>query len=616
MKAVFLSILTLVSLQSFSQESAINRIDEVQIYSHFSPKLQLGYSIHILSDSILKSNNDRLSEVLNKYTSVYIKEQGSGMTASISLRGSSASHTAVYWNGIPVNSSLNGQTDFNTVFSSLYNKISIRKGGGSVLLGSGAIGGAINLENDLIFNNKTTASIYGSVGSYKSYSSALNISHSTDKVAVQVGFNGFLSTNNYPYYDSQISNKNAEIKNYALQVNTGYKLNDKQLLYIKALYNNSDRNTPGTLYSSSLANLVYETRNLLVGWKQTKKLYRSELKMAYLKEDYNYIFSKNKPEYFSDNGIKKWITNYDFNYYFNTKLLWQAGVNYELLVGKGTDIDVSKQHKTAFFTALHHELTKKFSYNLNVRKDWSSVYKIPIVFSIASKQAWSEQHTTKFNFSTNYRIPTFNDLYWKPGGNSELIPEKNWSVEIAYEWKIPKTLNVRGKSNNRLGVNVYKSHSTNLIQWKPVTGTLWQPFNIQNVTTLGYEVELEKHFVIKKHAFSLHSQYSYTLSKDLETQKQLIYSPKHIGKILLNYVYKKWYFDFNEQYVGAVYTTTSNTASLKAYWLSNIRVKRGFFNQKFELGMDINNIFNRNYQIVSARPMPNRNFNLNFKYKF
>ena len=112
------------------------------------------------------------------------------------------------------------------------------------------------------------------------------------------------------------------------------------------------------------------------------------------------------------------------------------------------------------------------------------------------------------------------------------------------------------------------------------------------------------------------SQYSYTISKDDETGKQLMYTPKQVAKILVNYTYKKWFFDFNERYVGKVFTTTTNTQNLEAYWLSSINLKRKLFNQKLGLGIQIDNLFNKNYQVVATRPMPNRNYAFNINYKF
>ena len=63
----------------------------------------------------MSNNQVSFTELLRQNTSLYFKEQGAGMTSSVSFRGTNASQTAVLWNGININSQTTGQTDFNNV---------------------------------------------------------------------------------------------------------------------------------------------------------------------------------------------------------------------------------------------------------------------------------------------------------------------------------------------------------------------------------------------------------------------------------------------------------------------------------------------------------------------
>lgn len=618
MKAGLIYILFFLFLGQIllAQDTKVVPLDEVQVYSPFSPKLQVGYTITRLSDSILKAQNTSLVALLKKYTNIYIKEQGKGMVASISMRGSGASHTAVYWNGIPINSSLNGQTDFNTLFSSAYNKISIRKGGGSVLLGSGAIGGAINLENELKFSNTNSGLVSLSLGSYQRLTTAISLQHSTEKILLEVNYNTLIAANAYQFYDTDIYNENAEINHYALQLNAGVKLNKQQQLYVKTQYNNSNRNTARTLYSTSNANLSYGTHTALVGWKNTSTNYQTELKTAYVKEDYTYIFNKIVPNVLSKNGSEKWFSNYDFFFRLTDKIKLRSGLNYEMIFGQGTAIQNSKRTRAALYASWHHRLSNQFIYHVNIRKDWSTAYKIPFVFSIDSKQKWHKNHSTKLNFSTNYRTPTINDLYWENAGNLNLKPEKNWSAEVAYEGQFTSLFSNKNKWITQTTFNLYHSQSTNLIQWIPVTSFFWKPINVQQVRSQGLEFDLETSLQKNRHLVSGKIQYSYTLSKDMQLNKQLIYVPKHMGGFVMSFSNKNWIFDFEEAYNGRVFTTASNSSSMDAYWLSNVSLKRKFFNNRIGLSVAINNLFNKHYEIKLSRPMPKRNYSIQFNYKF
>lgn len=607
MKRFVTIILFFVCFAAVAQENSFEALDEVQLYSHFSSNYQVGNSYISLSDSILKNKSGNLTDLLNKYANVYMKVQGKGMVSSVSVRGSSAAHTAVFWNGIPINSSLNGQTDFNTVYTAIYNKISIRKGGGSVMLGSGAIGGALNLENKLYFGNKTAGYIQASIGSFDTYTSTLQMDHSTEKMALQVGIIGNTSKNDYAYYNSDLKNENGEIKHYSLLLNTGYKFDHANSLYMKAVLNNSDRNTSGTLTTTSNANMDHQNQSVLVGWINNSKKFDSELKTAYLKEIYTFTYSKETPNYFSENSSNKFFSNYNFDYHLNQNVLLTSGVSYEYLLGEGTDLQGSKRQKIAFFTSFHHVLSEKFKYNISVREEWSSDFKIPFVFSFDTKYQWHKKHAVGFNVSTNYRLPTLNDLFWQPGGNPNLKPEQNLSSEIGYEW-----INTYFK----LGVNVFSSRSTDLIQWRSITDIFWQPINIQKVNSNGLELSIVGSKEIKQGKINTQLAYSFTDSTNSDTQNQLIYVPKHAGNFLISYSYKNWFLELNEHYIGEVFTTSSNTSSLDDYLLSNVTIQREFYNNKLKFGLTINNLFNTDYEIVKSRPMPNRNLNFLINYKF
>jgi vitamin B12 transporter len=164
-----LSLLLLCGSLAQAQKStdSIQRLDEVVLSDVKLKRYSRGYKITTLNDSILRKNATSLTDVLRFNSNIYFKENGYGMVSSASFRGTNASQTAVVWNGININSQLNGQVDFNTISSSNYSDISIRSGGGSVQYGSGAIGGTVHLSNDLDFSNHFTNRLRVGYGSFK-----------------------------------------------------------------------------------------------------------------------------------------------------------------------------------------------------------------------------------------------------------------------------------------------------------------------------------------------------------------------------------------------------------------------------------------------------------------
>ncbi|WP_435524382.1 TonB-dependent receptor [Chryseobacterium indoltheticum] len=133
----------------YSQEK---NIDTVFVFDNQMKKVKLFHSLTTLSPADIQKNSSNLSEVLRFQSPVYIKENGRGAVSSPSFRGTTAQQTAFVWNGININSPFLGQGDINNIAVFGYDQMEIKSGGGSVIYGSGAIGGSIHLNNDLSFD--------------------------------------------------------------------------------------------------------------------------------------------------------------------------------------------------------------------------------------------------------------------------------------------------------------------------------------------------------------------------------------------------------------------------------------------------------------------------------
>ena len=85
---------------------------------------------------------------------------------------------------------------------------------------------------------------------------------------------------------------------------------------------------------------------------------------------------------------------------------------------------------TALF-ALYKFISKKniIQSTIAVRQEIIKSKFVPFTFSIGSDVFIAKWLSAKVNFSKVYRIPTFNDLYWVPGGNADLLPESGYCEE-------------------------------------------------------------------------------------------------------------------------------------------------------------------------------------------
>ena len=605
MKRLYL-LLLLACGTLFGQSDSINKLDEIILRGNFSPVMNSGYRVRVIADSILRNNYESLGNLLQKQANFYFRQNGNGMVSSISLRGTSASQTGVYWNGIGINSALNGQTDFNTIQANSFDEIEVRKGGGSVLLGNGSIGGAINLKDRLTFERAQRAQLLVGAGSYDTYFSQLTASWATDNFYGKVSGGVMSSANDYPYHGTDLKNDNGAFLNYNINATFGYQLNELHTLKLNASVFDNDRELSRTLTSVSNSKLKNDDRRLLLDWTYLGERLTSSLKMAYLFEDFHYLFDQDVSETQSFGKSNRLIAKYDLSYFIHNNLFFRAGLEFENAIGEGTNISSVSQDDFTAYLLMHHEPVDRLTYNVSFRAGVSSAYEIPFIYSLDTRYLLTKELSVRAAFSTNYRLPTFNDLYWEPGGNPDLKPEHSNSGELGLDYQ-HKTF--------KMSAGGYMIKSKDLIQWRPVTQDFWRPENVSEALNYGLEFLSEYSRIMGDHTVTLNASYDYTIAKDEELDKQLIYVPKHRAGAILNYAWRKWQFSYNLQYIGKVYTTTSNTQDLDDYLLSDISFYSSFFKDLLGINFKVNNLFDVNYQSVAYRPMPNRNYVIQINIK-
>ena len=83
----------------------------------------------VIDSSVMANYRHRtLSDLVSENTTLYIKSYGPGGISTPSLRGTSAGHTQIAWNGINLNSPMLGQFDLSLVPAGLIDGIDVYMG--------------------------------------------------------------------------------------------------------------------------------------------------------------------------------------------------------------------------------------------------------------------------------------------------------------------------------------------------------------------------------------------------------------------------------------------------------------------------------------------------------
>jgi outer membrane cobalamin receptor len=603
---LFFLVLFLLSYISYAQDSLHITIDEVVISDNHLIRYSQTQKGQKISDSTAKRSSSFLTSLLNYNTLIYFKENGVGGASSAAFRGTTAQHTAVVWNGININSQTLGQTDFNTINPLAYNSITVRAGGGSVIYGSSAIGGSIHLNNDLRFGNRFDNELVLRYGSFDTFDGSYSTNIASEVYSLHLGFNHSQSENDYEWIGKKRKNQNGEYQNSSFNSAFGYKINSSNSIKFYTQYSFSDRHfslvTP-TEVPTKYQN--FDVRNF-VEWTATLDRATSRLKLAHLQEEYRYFPNIRNLNY-TFGKVESLIAKYDFNYSLSPTMNLGAVFDFTQNKGEGSSISHHKRQIRGGSLLFQHSVTQKLFYEFSLRQEITDNYQSPFLYALGIKYDVDDLYSLKLNTSKNFRIPTFNDLYWQTGGNENLNPETSQQVELTHElkWK-----------QHSVYLTGYYNHIQDMLRWIP-SSSIWTPINTSEVEIFGIETGFATEQYWGEHKIVARANYGFTSSKDKPKDKYLIYVPLHKANATLGYAYKYLNLYAEYLYVGEVYTRSDNNPkyNMDAYQLVNLGGDYTFY-KKYTLGLKVQNLLNTYYENVENRALPGRSYMMYLNMKF
>ena len=576
-------------------------LQQVEISDHLLNANQTQHIIRLNADDRNESQA-LLSDIIQFKTPLYLKQNGQGMVSSPSFRGTTASQTAIVWNGINVNSATHGQIDFNQFLTGNYQQLDVKLGGGSIAHGSGAIGGSVHLQNDFKFRQGWENDAQLSYGSFDTYNLQYHTHYSNDQLSAQFSFNHYSTENDYSTPNEAGKNLNGEYKLNQFNLGIAYRFNNFHHLKFISETNFGDRHF--SLATPFEMPTKYETWNhrFLTEWNYQKSSFQSNVKLAYLKEQSDYFANINS-DYFSRLDVDTYVVKYLAQYAFNPNIKLSFLADYTHNIGEGNSIAKQERDILGAGFMFNHRIGNKFSYDLSVRKEDTKAYQSPLLYSVGLAQQWNESWKTRLHFSKNFRIPTYNDLYWEASGNPDLKTETSYQYEMGNDLVL---------GDFGLNWNIFYNDIQDLIQWIPSgNGSLWYPVNQESVKTYGTEFFVNYQW----RNLSLSGLFTYTKTLNEKTDKALMYTPNHQAKASLSYQYKNLKIFGQGLYTGEVFTTTDESNKLDAYWLLNFGANYQI-NSAFGLQAKVNNVLDKAYESMPNRWMPGINYQITLDYKF
>lgn len=608
MKRLFF-ILFLLFLSSYliAQKDTF-QLKEIGVKSVLRSNFNIGATTQNF-DSITLSNysNNNLADLLSSESGVFIKSYGLGSLATSSVRGAGASHTKVLWNGFDVSNPMLGQVDFSYLNVSQFEDITIQMGNTSGLYGGGTQGGVIHLNNKSDFNKRDEINLNLGFGSFGQFNQNLNYKSSKNNVSTLISLNNKYADNDFEYIEFNKIKKreNAQISSFGTNITNNIKVNKYSTFSINNWYQNNKRGIPTAI---GIPDKGEQLNNEFFRNSVTYNYYGNnldfKLSAAHFNESLNY--NNSQSGLISNSRFAKSIGEVELKQRINNQneILFGYNVTDDNVFSANYISNVSRL-TNAFFIAYKSELIKRKIYlSQTVRKEFVKGVIVPLTGSSGIVYNMSEQIDFSGSISRNYRLPTFNDLFYTGLGNPELESEKGWGGEVSSKYTI---------KNSWIKLTGFYNDYSNWINWQPQKNGLWQPQN-NDVLTKG--IELTGKISYQNLYSSIN--YTYTESINVETDFQMIYIPKNTSNLTFGYLKKGFNISFQEQFIGGRYITTDNKNSMPYFLISNMDISKIFKIEESQIvtSFKVNNILNAKYQTILNQPMAGRFYELNFNIIF
>jgi len=618
---VFLASLSFLVSSAAAQVADTTYLREVRVYGLPVTTYSTGSKIEQI-----KTGEEvvTLSDKLINETSFYLKTYGNNQLSTIAIRGTTASQTAVLWNGMNINSPTLGQTDFSLIPLFLFDEVSLRYGTASSLYGSDAIGGSILIgQRAAKFAKGFSGTFYQQVGSFGKFNTGIKAEYGNERWDFRTKLYHSFLENDFPYESPAVgyskTQNHASVTNYGFDQQVHFKISETQQLSAEGMYTYNFREIQPAV-TNDQANETLRDRHVRLSLN-----YQNDSRIGVLSATAGYIFSNQ--EYADDNVStvlsKQLTTLVSVDKSINVKSNLRYGVSFSNYSGSSENYaSTVSENRYDGFVSLGYALHPFWLVNLNIRQSFYDNHYSPFAPTVGTEVHVLHADKNKLVFraqaARGFRVPTLNDRYWVPGGNPGVTPEDAFHIEGGANWT--RTIN---SWTYTMDGSLYQSWVDDMIVWLPEEN-VWSPTNLQQVDIHGLEVNAKAALTQGKYQYKLNLIYSYCRSVNKEGQndlhKQLAYVPIHSGRASATMLWNRLEFNMRLNVTSIRYTTLDNERSqaLDPYALLDASLTKQFRIQRVSLQLQAEafNLFNIYYENLKNHAMPGRHYAISISVNF
>ena len=602
-------------------------------------------------EELLVLNSLSVADAVKYFAGALVKDYGGiGGLKTVSVRSLGANHTGVAYDGIIMSDAMGGQIDLGKLSLDNIGSISLYNSGPGIFLPARcfAYGSLLQLlheaDKDAVQKVKYKASLKG--GSFGFINPSVKVTYKWNKhLYTAINAEWQKAGGEYPYsaYEQngeKPKRNNSDIKADRAEFDTRYMWNDSNRISLKIYYYNSERGLPGAviLNNNAISHERLWDKNFFVqgSWLKT---FSAKHKLL-LSVKYNYLYNHYlNPDFLNVQGKLESI--------FNQKEMYQSAVYaYKpfsfLSLSYASDYFINKLQRTDEFfvnfseptrvtwlnNVAAHFATKRVEAEANMLSSSTreqtkqgpagkNYDKLTSAIAVSWQPRQAFPVRVRAFYKSIFRLPTFNDLYYTFLGNTSLKPEFAKQYNLGLTWQ----QNTRGIVQAVvITADGYINEVTDKIVAVPRENLFqWSMQNIGKVNIKGVDAGLTiVSRQLNKTRLTFRGAYTYQYAVDITNEtsvlykNQIPYTPLHSGSASLHAAYKKLSAGYNVLLSGLRYKTGENNSynlvegyaihDFTIIWHSSLKAV------EYRITAELNNVFNKQYDVIQYYPMPGRNY--------
>jgi outer membrane receptor for ferrienterochelin and colicins len=602
-----------------SLKPAVLNMDEVVVTAQYTPEKvdKSIYMVNVISSRTIEMKAaTNMADLLKDQSSMRVSQDGV-LGTSLSIQGLSGENVKFLQDGVPLIGRMNGNFDLNQISLNNVDHIEVIEGPMSVIYGSNALAGVVNIISK---ENKTSAlsasvnAYYESVGVYN-FDGAVSLNKDRNSFSLDGGRNFFQG---YSYEDTSRVQTFKPRRQYFFD---GYYKYSAKNLKLKA---SGDYFNEVLLDQGALQPVYYETA---FDSYFTTIRYSGRLDAAIKLPRDHFInlvgsyssYTRLKRTYFKDltqltevpvesttandtTGITSWLARGTFaNNNKDRKLNYQAGFDLNSETGTGKRIYGRSQQigDYAGFVSIKWTPVNVLSFQPGIRLIYNTKYNAPLVYAVSARWSVTDLLNLRFSYSRGFRTPDLKELYLNfvdiihnIQGNPELEAERSHNINLCLSLNSEKR-----KTAWSAQATGFYNIVENVITLARIQGLEYTYVNLDLYKTTGFQGEvscglypslkLQAGVALTGVAASTSGttgQDNFIFTPDVTfTGSYCLARPDLTFSLFYKYTGKTPEFILDDTSVGVGYVDPYNTMDITA--------TKGFWQQRIRLSAGVKNLF-------------------------